>query len=111
MGNEEQQRMLELARQESWIKTPFSYTRLGKKLTLLQQDAMLMVSDHLQKYIKDFYDLHLDRSKNKPRSLFAKHLLQNGIPGFKIYLARPCSNASVCLLLATSTKRPMSRVR
>ena len=87
MGNEEQQRMLELARQESWIKTPFSYTRLGKKLTLLQQDAMLMVSDHLQKYIKDFYDLHLDRSKNKPRSLFAKHLLQNGIPGFKIYLA------------------------
>lgn len=79
--------MLQLARQETWTKTPFSYVRTGKNLTLLQTDAMLMVSAHIQEYIREFFDKGINKSKEKPRSLFAQHLLENGIPPFRIYLA------------------------
>ena len=41
----ERTQLMEIARQEVWNKTPFSYLRTGKKLTLLQIDTMLMVSD------------------------------------------------------------------
>ena len=79
--------MRELVARESWVKTPFRYTELGAGLSLIQQQAMLMVSGHLQTYIKDFYNLHLDRSKNRPKALFSEHVLKNGIPPFKIWLA------------------------
>ena len=81
------QQMRELVARESWVKTPFRYTELGAGLSLIQQQAMLMVSGHLQTYIKDFYNLHLDRSKNRPKALFSEHVLKNGIPPFKIWLA------------------------
>ena len=81
------QQMRELVAQESWVKTPYRYTELGAGLSLIQQQAMLMVSGHLQTYIKDFYNLHLDRSKNRPKALFSEHVLKNGIPPFKIWLA------------------------
>lgn len=84
--DEKRQRMLDVARQETWIKTPFSYVDAGRKLTLLQQDTMLMVSAHVQEYIKRFFDLGLGKSKERPRSLFAQHLLTDGIPPFRIYL-------------------------
>ena len=78
---------MECARQESWIKTPFSYIKLGPKLTLFQQDTMLMVSDHLQQYVKNFFDLNLNSTEIKPRALFTKYLLEHGIPPFRISLA------------------------
>ena len=81
------QQMRELVAQESWVKTPYRYTELGAGLSLIQQQAMLMVSGHLQTYIKDFYNLHLDRSKNRPKALFSEHVLKTGIPPFKIWLA------------------------
>lgn len=87
MINQDKQQLMDIARQESWIKTPFSYVKLGNKLTLLQQDAMLMVSANIQQYIKNFYDLGMNKSNKNPIPLFAKHLLENGIPGFKIMLA------------------------
>lgn len=86
MENERTQ-LVELARQEVWIKTPFSYIKPGAKLTLLQQDTMLMVSDHLQQYVKNFFDLNLNSTEMKPRPLFTKYMLEHGIPPFKIYLA------------------------
>lgn len=82
-----QKEMRDLVASHSWIKTPFAYTKLSSKLSLIQQNALLMVSDHLQSYIKDFYNLHLDKSKKRPKSLFTEHLLKNGIPSFRIYLA------------------------
>lgn len=82
-----QTQLMEIARQEVWNKTPFSYIRTGTKLTLLQQDTMLMVSDYLQQYIKSYFDLGLHKTGMTPRPLFTKYLLEHGIPPFKIYLA------------------------
>lgn len=84
---EKLQQMRQLVASNSWIKTPFAYTKLSNKASLIQQNALLMVSDHIQTYIKDFYNLHLDKSKKRPKSLFTEHLLKNGIPSFRIYLA------------------------
>lgn len=81
------QQMRELVAQESWVRSPYIYTKLGAGLSLIQQQALLMVSSHLQSYIKNFYNLHLDRSKNRPKALFSEHVLKNGIPPFRIYLA------------------------
>lgn len=81
------QQMRELVARESWVKTPYRYTQLGAGLSLVQQQALLMVSDFLQSYIKDFYNLHLDKSKKRPKALFSEHVLKNGIPPFKIWLA------------------------
>lgn len=44
------------------IKTPNSYIKLGAKRTLLQQDSLLMVSAHLQEYVKTFFELGLHHS-------------------------------------------------
>jgi hypothetical protein len=84
---ENKQQLMECARHEVWIKTPFSYIKLGPKLTLFQQDTMLMVSDHLQQYVKNFFDLNLNSTEAKPRALFTKYLLEHGIPPFRINLA------------------------
>lgn len=83
----EQTQLIEIARQEVWNKTPFSYIRSGAKLTLLQTDTMLMVSDHLQQYVKNYFDLGLNRADVKPRALFSKYMLEHGIPPFRINLA------------------------
>ena len=74
----EQTQLIEIARQEAWIKTPFSYIKPGAKLTLLQTDTMLMVSDHLQEYIGDYFNLGLNRADVKPRALFSKYMLEHG---------------------------------
>lgn len=91
MGKDEKkitiQQMRELVKQESWVKTPYRYTQLGAGLSLIQQQALLMVSGHLQSYIKDFYNLHLDKSKKRPKALFSEHVLRQGIPPMKIWLA------------------------
>lgn len=69
------------------IKTPNSYIKLGAKRTLLQQDSLLMVSAHLQEYMKTFFELGLHRSGADVRPMFTKYVLEHGIPPFKIYLA------------------------
>jgi len=81
------EQMRELVQQNSWVKTPYRYTQLGAGLSLIQQQALLMVSRYLQTYIKDFYNMHLDRSKKRPKALFSEHMLNDGIPPMKIYLA------------------------
>ena len=91
---QQQQRATELARQESWITSLFSYIRLGSKLTLLQQDTMLMVSDHLQDYVKNFFDLGMHKSGARPRSMFTQYLLEHGIPPFKICFSELGINTS-----------------
>ena len=69
------------------IKTPNSYIKLGATRTLLQQDSLLMVSVHLQEYVKTFFELGLHHSGAPVRPLFTKYVLEHGIPPFKIYLA------------------------
>lgn len=69
------------------IKTPNSYIKLGATRTLLQQDSLLMVSAHLQEYVKTFFELGLHHSGARIRPLFTKYVLEHGIPPFKIYLA------------------------
>jgi len=69
------------------IKTPNSYIKLGATRTLLQQDSLLMVSAHLQEYMKTFFELGLHHSGAAVRPLFTKYVLEHGIPPFKIYLA------------------------
>ncbi len=71
---------------ESWVKTPYKYTMLGAGLSLIQQQALLMVSGFLQQYIKDFYNLKRDRSKARPKALFTDHVLRNGLPPMRIWL-------------------------
>jgi hypothetical protein len=69
------------------IKTPITYVKLGADRTLLQQDSLIMVSAHLQEYVKTFFELGLHHSGAPVRPLFTKYVLEHGIPPFKIYLA------------------------
>lgn len=78
--------MQQMVAQRSWVKTPWNYTKLSGGLSLIQQQALLMVSDHLQGYIRKFYELKLDKARNTPKSLFTEHVLREGIPPFRIYL-------------------------
>ena len=53
-----------------YINTPFAYTKTQSGLTLLQQNVMVRVSAHLQKYIEKFYnDPQLLASKDDPKPL------------------------------------------
>ena len=71
--------------QSNWINTPFSYTRISKNLTLLQQAVLVKVSEHLQPYIKDFFgDPKLYTSKKVPRCLFSDAVKKSGILRFNI---------------------------
>ena len=78
--------MQQMVAQRSWVKTPWNYTKLSGGLSLIQQQALLMVSEHLQGYIRKFYELKLDKARNTPKSLFTEHVLREGIPPFRIYL-------------------------
>ena len=78
--------MQQMVSQRSWVKTPWNYTKLSGGMSLIQQQALLMVSEHLQGYIRKFYELKLDKVRNTPKSLFTEHVLREGIPPFRIYL-------------------------
>ena len=78
--------MQQMVAQRSWVKTPWNYTKLSGGLSPIQQQALLMVSEHLQGYIRKFYELKLDKARNTPKSLFTEHVLREGIPPFRIYL-------------------------
>ena len=71
----------------STIKTPNSYIRVGANKTLLQQQSLLMVSAHLQEYVKQFFDMGMHKSAAPIRPLFNQYMLEHGIPPFRIYLA------------------------
>ena len=78
--------MQQMVAQRSWVKTPWNYTKLSGGMSLIQQQALPMVSEHLQGYIRKFYELKLDKARNTPKSLFTEHVLREGIPPFRIYL-------------------------
>ena len=72
---------------DRWINTPWIYTNYGAEFSLLQQDIMLKVSEHLQGYLKVFFDEKRNESTERPKSLFSKYLLENGIPTIRIPLS------------------------
>ena len=73
--------------QSNSINTPFSYTRISKNLTLLQQAVLVKVSEHLQPYIKEFFGSDLCKSKKVPRGLFSEAVKNSGILQFNISYA------------------------
>lgn len=78
--------MQQMVEQRTWSKTPWTYTTLMAGLSLIQQQALLMVTDVLAPYIKRFYDMKLDRAKGTPKPLFSQYVLQEGIPPLRIWL-------------------------
>lgn len=60
---------------EMWIKTPYAYSRIGGSLSLLQQDALLQVSQSLQGYIQKFYEDKRNESDERPNCLFTPKML------------------------------------
>lgn len=73
--------------QQRWINTPFAYTRLSKNLSLLQQDVLIKVSAHMQKYIQEFYGSELKNSREKPQALLSEAVKNSGISQFHISYA------------------------
>lgn len=76
---------------EMWIKTPYAYSRLGANLTLLQQDALLQVSQALQTYIQKFYDEKRDKSDERPNCLFTPQMLE-ALPPIEFHLSDFCAD-------------------
>lgn len=71
-----------------WINTPFSYTRISKNLTLLQQAVLVKVSEHLQPYIKEFFgNPKLYKNSTVPKGLFSDAVKNSGILRFHISYA------------------------
>lgn len=73
--------------QQRWINTPFAYTRLSKNLSLLQQDVLVKVSSHMQKYIKEFFGSDLKNSREVPQALLSEAVKNSGISQFHISYA------------------------
>lgn len=74
--------------QSKWINTPFSYTRISKNLTLLQQAVLVKVSEHLQPYIKEFFgNPKLYKNSKVPKGLFSDAVKKSGILRFHISYA------------------------
>lgn len=73
--------------QQKWINTPFSYTRISKNLSLLQQAVLVKVSEHLQPYVKEFFGSDLCRSKRIPKGLFSEAVKNSGLLQFNISYA------------------------
>lgn len=74
--------------QSKWINTPFSYTRISKNLTLLQQAVLVKVSEQLQPYIKEFFgNPKLYKKRTVPKGLFSEAVKNSGILRFHISYA------------------------
>jgi hypothetical protein len=70
-----------------YINTPFAYTKTQNGLTLLQQNVMVRVSAHLQKYIEKFYkDPQLLASKDDPKPLMHSYEKEH-VPPVRIRLS------------------------
>ena len=83
---EQTQVMQQLVEQQTWIRSPWKFTHLGKRRNLLQQQVLSLVSNHLQGYIRNFYDMHLDKSPVTPKPLFTQQALAEGLQPIRIYL-------------------------
>lgn len=73
--------------QQRWINTPFAYTRLSKNLSLLQQDVLIKVSAHMQKYMREFFGSDLKNSREIPQALLSEAVKNSGISQFHISYA------------------------
>jgi hypothetical protein len=73
--------------QQQYINTPFAYTKLSKNLSLLQQQVLIKVSEHLQGYVQHYFGSDLKKSRDVPRPLFSEAEKANGIPGFFVTYA------------------------
>lgn len=73
--------------QQNWINTPFSYTRISKNLSLLQQAVLVKVSEHLQPYVKEFFGSDLCKSRKVPKGLFSEAVKNSGVLRFNISYA------------------------
>lgn len=72
---------------QTYINTPFAYTKLSKNLSLLQQSVLVKVSEHLQSYVQHYFGSDLRKSKDVPRPLFTQAEKANGIPVFFVSYA------------------------
>lgn len=72
---------------QKWINTPFAYTSFSHDLTLIQQDVLIRVAEHLQRYVQVYYGSKLKDSKDVPRPLFSEADKRKGIPEIVIDFA------------------------
>lgn len=77
---------LELA-DVKWINTPFVYTTKLAGLSLLQQDVLLRVSDHIQGYVTKYFEEARHKGKEVPRPLFTPNDIDEGLPPIRINLS------------------------
>lgn len=66
-----------------WINTPFAFVRVGRDFSLLQQQIMLRVSDHLQDYLTTFFKEQRNKLPEDPLNLF-NDATKKAIPVLKI---------------------------
>ena len=64
---EERKSMIE---NDEWIKTPFAYTKIVGGLSLFQQNVLILVSDKLQDYIKQFLDDKRYKNPDRPKPIY-----------------------------------------
>ncbi len=55
---------------DEWIKTPFAYTKIVGGLSLFQQNVLILVSDKLQDYIKQFLDDKRYKNPDRPKPIY-----------------------------------------
>ena len=55
-----------------WINTPFSFTKLDKQYSLLQQNILLVASSHLQKYVDEYFTEKRQLGDSRSDYLFEK---------------------------------------
>lgn len=70
-----------------WINTPFVYTKFCAGFTLMQQDLMFRVSDHIQEYIKKYFSEGRFKSSEIPRPLFSQQDLDKGLQPIRVNLS------------------------
>lgn len=73
--------------QQAYIKTPYSYTKLYRNLSLLQQTVLTKVSEHIQEHIQSFFGSDRCSSHVKPKGLFSDLSKSHGLPDFYISYA------------------------
>jgi len=70
-----------------WINTPFVYTTKLAGLSLLQQDVLLRVSDHIQSYVVKYFEEARHKGKEVPRPLFTPNDINEGLPPIRVNLS------------------------
>lgn len=63
-----------------WINTPFSLVKFGKGFSLIQQQALIKVSEALQTHINKFYNEKQHLTKSDPNGLIRREVLESMEP-------------------------------